>query len=171
MERRGFLGAVAKLAAVAVLPAAAVAGAEPVPAPQSIDGVGVLRFPNQVCRDTPDGPDVHAKEIAEALATDIRKGTCVILPSDRDSFGQYLWDFRVEGGDPKQVLVKRREERPLRVGDRVLCHDPGSWVDGREAVVVSLNVVSSDGIEGHGLRVPGVGVTVVPEFLLERVSG
>jgi hypothetical protein len=54
----------------------------------------------------------------------------------------------------------------FRVGDKVVCHVPGSWVDGRTATIEALSVTSSDGIHGHYLKVPGIGVTVVPHYEL-----
>lgn len=57
----------------------------------------------------------------------------------------------------------------IKVGDRVKCKEPGSWVDGREGVVLRLNVTSSDNIEGHLLQM-AEGVTVVPPCCLTVVS-
>jgi hypothetical protein len=52
-------------------------------------------------------------------------------------------------------------------GDRVVIRAPGSWCDGKEAVVLKADVTSSDGRRGPLLRVPGEGVTVVPPGCLE----
>lgn len=37
----------------------------------------------------------------------------------------------------------------FRVGDRVACHVPGSWVDDRAGVIEALDVEASDGVRGH----------------------
>jgi len=61
-----------------------------------LDGVGVLFFP--------PGPNNH--EIACDCAKEIRKGMVLVLPTITDAHGNLLWNFRMEGGDPKQVTVK-----------------------------------------------------------------
>jgi hypothetical protein len=54
-------------------------------------------------------------------------------------------------------------QRAFCVGDRVRCLEPGSWVHERTGTIEQLDVVSSDGIEGHRVRVDGsTGYTVVP---------
>lgn len=54
-------------------------------------------------------------------------------------------------------------ENRFRVGDRVRCSWPGSWVDGRTATITALGVVSTDGIAGHRVHVDGQdGYTVLP---------
>jgi len=64
----------------------------------------------------------------------------------------------------------------MKVGDRVRCHVPGSWLDNRVGHILKLNVVSSDEIEGHHLQIldeDGIkpeAVSVVPPFELERLS-
>lgn len=57
----------------------------------------------------------------------------------------------------------------MNAGDRVRCHLPGSWVDGREGTILRMNTVSSDNIYGHLLQMDG-GITVVPERELELVT-
>ena len=54
-------------------------------------------------------------------------------------------------------------------GDRVACRLPGSWVDGKEGVIVQLSVRSSDGVWGHMIQVDR-GVTVVEPECLERAE-
>jgi hypothetical protein len=57
--------------------------------------------------------------------------------------------------------------RTIRVGDLVRCNVPGSFVHGLCLEVLRLDVISSDGINGHLLRLSDrKGVTVVePEAL------
>lgn len=55
----------------------------------------------------------------------------------------------------------------MNIGDTVVMHESGSWVDGKTGVIEALDVVSSDEIKGHLIRVAGVGVTVVPEEQLD----
>lgn len=59
--------------------------------------------------------------------------------------------------------------KKFRVGDRVACRVPGSWVDGRAGTITALDTLGSDGIRGHGLKIDGPrgGYTVVPECELE----
>ena len=64
----------------------------------AIRGVGVLRFP---------GDDPRIRKVAQEVASEIRQGTILALPDTRDKRGNYLWDFRIEGGDPAQVQVER----------------------------------------------------------------
>lgn len=56
----------------------------------------------------------------------------------------------------------------FRVGDRVRCHSPGSWVDGKEGTVAALDVLSSDDIRGHQIQMPN-GYTVVEPSCLARI--
>lgn len=63
-----------------------------------ICGVGVFRVPS----------GDSARKIAHKLAKEIRQGSILILPSTRDEYGQYRWDFRIEGGDFDQVEVRRQ---------------------------------------------------------------
>ena len=75
-----------------------------------IDGVGILRFPSIIYNDL-SGPAESAAEVAQKVANAIRKGTIICLPNDRDDHGEYVWDFRIEAGDPKQVKIERQPER------------------------------------------------------------
>ena len=56
----------------------------------------------------------------------------------------------------------------MNIGDTVVCHVPGSWVDGKTATILKLDIISSEEIEGHQLQVGHEGVTVVPEFQLQK---
>jgi hypothetical protein len=62
---------------------------------------------------------------------------------------------------------------PLAPDERVRCLCPGSWVDGRTGRIKALDVVASDGVEGHLLAVDGPerASTVVPGGELERLDG
>jgi hypothetical protein len=53
----------------------------------------------------------------------------------------------------------------IKVGDRVTCRLPGSWVDGKAGVVTRLAVVTSDGVRGHMVQMPGCVTVVEPEHL------
>ena len=63
------------------------------------------------------------------------------------------------------------EIKDFSIGDRVICHLPGSWVDGKHAVIKAINVTSSDGVFGHYLAVePNGGMTIVEPECLELIS-
>ncbi len=72
------------------------------PIPKPIQGVGVLHYPAQGLK--------VAKMMAEDMADSIHQGAILFLPNDKDEHGNYLWDFRIEGGDPGQVIIKRQDE-------------------------------------------------------------
>lgn len=74
-----------------------------------IQGVGVLRFPQQDYCDK-DGNKTLARDVAANLSSQIKQGTILGLPSTRDENGNYLWDFRIEIGDPGQVKIERISE-------------------------------------------------------------
>lgn len=98
-QRRGFLGALA-----AFLGVGAVVASEPreaAPTGRPIEGVGVLRYPQ----------NEEAFAIAKNLADTIRQGSIIAMSNNRDFMGQYEWDFRIEGGDPKQVRVERQRDK------------------------------------------------------------
>jgi len=44
---------------------------------------------------------------AQLLLRQIQPGSVLVLPSDRDSQGMLLWDFRIEGGETTQVKIGR----------------------------------------------------------------
>jgi hypothetical protein len=59
----------------------------------------------------------------------------------------------------------------FRAGDRVLCSEPGSWVHERIGTIEQLDIVSSDGIEGHRVRVDdSAGYTVLPPHTLSPLD-
>ena len=55
------------------------------------------------------------------------------------------------------------------IGDSVLCHSLGSWVDGKKGIVINLFIQSSDGINGHLIQMDH-GVTVLPPYCLTKVE-
>lgn len=59
-------------------------------------------------------------------------------------------------------LPKDLNSHPIKVGDRVKCHNPGSWVDGQTMSVVRLHVHSSDGITGLLLQAKECQTIVEP---------
>lgn len=74
----------------------------------------------------------------------------------------------------RQVAEYREQLRmrliALKVGDRVTCHEPGSWVDGKAGTIKQLNVWGSDNIKGHVVVVDGTnGYTVLPPLALVLV--
>lgn len=75
---------------------------------EPLEGVGVLRFPvkQYSAEQYPD-----AREIAKNLAENIRQGSILILPNYRDDTGEYLWDFRIETADPKEIRIERSTAR------------------------------------------------------------
>ncbi len=72
----------------------------------------------------------------------------------------------ITDGERTVVYVPLRSPSGFAIGERVRMTNPGSWVDGRVGTIEALNVVSSDQIHGHQIKVKGVGITVVPEFQL-----
>lgn len=74
-----------------------------------IDGVGVIRYPAQRAYST--GDLSRMRQAARELADHIKPGSIIGLPSDRDQRGEYLWDFKIEGGDPGQVKIERQEAK------------------------------------------------------------
>lgn len=72
----------------------------------AIEGVGVLRYPVNLCEPTDQGYRKMARHIADF----IRQGTILALPNTKDAAGDFLWDFRIEGGDPGQVKIVRGKE-------------------------------------------------------------
>ena len=101
MNRRSFLGFLGLAAVPVAAPVTvAVALAHEAPDDETLNGVGVLRAPMY----QGDG----AREIARQMCENIKAGTIIALPNARDDHGDYLWDFRIEGGDQKQVRVERK---------------------------------------------------------------
>ena len=80
---------------------------------EKIHGVGVLRIHNGAMDIHSD----HARilEIAKGIAANITQGTILILPDTKDHLGTYVWDFRIEGGNPEQVQIQRGSDDPIIV--------------------------------------------------------
>jgi len=53
----------------------------------------------------------------------------------------------------------------FKIGDKVRCKVPGSWVDGKVGEIIHLDVTSSDGIHGYLLQMDGSQTVVPPEEL------
>ncbi len=79
-------------------------------APLPLQGIGVLRFPDHAVLGS-DGTLVHACQLAKQIGDHLVQGTILWLPGTRDHYGAYEWDFRIEGGDPKQVKIERGGEK------------------------------------------------------------
>lgn len=45
----------------------------------------------------------------DRLMKNIKQGTVIAFPNSVDERGNYCWDFRIEGGDPQQVVVERTD--------------------------------------------------------------
>ena len=72
--------------------------------PKASDVEGVLRYP---VMDYQTGD--QARNIAKHFLDFIRQGTILALPNTKDKGGDFLWDFRIAGGDPGQVKIERKE--------------------------------------------------------------
>lgn len=96
------LGAAIGIGVIAPVAAAAAIQDECV---KPIAGVGVLRYP--VGETVIDEQVRENREIAKDLSDQMQSGCILVLPACRDEEGSYLWDFRIEGGDPKQVRIER----------------------------------------------------------------
>jgi hypothetical protein len=94
MNRRSFLSYLPF-----AFPASVAAAVREEEGPKPIAGVGVLRMPVKI------GTEV--RELTRKFSEQCKAGTTICLPNRRDDTGAYEWDFRVEGGDPKQVRVER----------------------------------------------------------------
>lgn len=57
----------------------------------------------------------------------------------------------------------------IKIGDKVRCNVPGSWCDGKTGIVQRLNVMSSDRIKGHQLKMPDC-VTIIEPHCLKLVD-
>jgi hypothetical protein len=73
-----------------------------------IDGVGVLFCPLDVTSGVLP-PSTLVRDLRK-LAESIQQRSIICLPSSRDENDHLLWDFRIEGGDPGQVEVRRSDE-------------------------------------------------------------
>lgn len=60
----------------------------------------------------------------------------------------------------------------LKVGDIVIAHEPGSWVDNKRFIILVMNYTSVDNIKGAALSYTGLrgGWTVVPISCLEKCN-
>jgi hypothetical protein len=56
-----------------------------------IRGVGVLRY-----------PEGHGEKARQMMGF-VQDGSVLCLPDARDSYGNYLWDFRIEGTPDDEV--------------------------------------------------------------------
>lgn len=72
-------------------------------------GVGILRYPEGKVYER-NGRSCSARDMARDFAENIQQGSILVLPNTRDEDGRYLWDFRIEGGDPGQVEIRRQGE-------------------------------------------------------------
>ncbi len=74
-----------------------------------IQGVGVLRYPQRQYQSPLGGPLVDARDLARELSEKIGVGSIVAFSSETDANGNFVWDFRIEGGEPGQVRIERGE--------------------------------------------------------------
>ena len=65
------------------------------------------------------------------------------------------------------VAINADEVHKFHVGDMVMCHEPGSWVDGKTGTIISLDAKASDGICGLLIQMDS-GVTVLPSCNLTK---
>ena len=108
MKRRGFLGSLTAgiLGLFGVKALAASTPATAVPRGGLIQGVGVLRHPCGIIV-LEDGTTTTCRDLAKQFAERVQNGSVLVLPSSKDEYGRYLWDFRIEGGPVDQVKVER----------------------------------------------------------------
>jgi hypothetical protein len=111
MNRREMLKSAVSALPLIALPT--LMNGEATAAAPRIQGVGVIRYPTRMydtnCYIVAKDINAlrHARDLAREMAENIRCGSIIGLPSDRDELDNYLWDFKIEGGDPGQVIVKR----------------------------------------------------------------
>lgn len=74
-----------------------------------IKGVAVLHYPPGRFYEDAWGNRKSSQEFAQEIAQMIGHGAILLLPNDRDSKGRFVWDFRIEGGDPGQVTVRAED--------------------------------------------------------------
>jgi len=106
MERREFLFGAASVAGLMVT-AKTAEGGKPSDDSKPFEGVGVFRHPEGAFA-LPDGTVKTGRELAEALSPRIKSGSILCLPTTTDEYGNFLWDFRIEGGPLDQVKVERK---------------------------------------------------------------
>lgn len=101
MDRRNFL----KAAGVSALAAPFVETEHDLP--PITKGVCILRVPVGTAL-LEDGSEQSWVEYAnEKITPDLRNGTILVLPATTNEYGDFVWDFRIEGGDVEQVKVIR----------------------------------------------------------------
>lgn len=104
VQRRGFLGWLLGLVGIGTASSVThelVQGATLIS--PHLRGVGVLYYPRSAA----------AYVDARAIAEGIQVGQVLLLPSDRDEYGDYLWDFRVEPADDlNQIVLERIDDLP-----------------------------------------------------------
>lgn len=69
------------------------------------EGVGVLRYPRRFYGK--EGEQRSGAEMAREIGAMIRQGTILCFSDETDEHGNFVWDFRIEGGDPGQVKIER----------------------------------------------------------------
>lgn len=77
-------------------------------APPPLKGICIVRYPPGGVI-MPDGTQVSNEKIARQLAEQMHAGAMLTMPNTRDEYGEYEWDFRIEGGDQAQVKVERKK--------------------------------------------------------------
>jgi len=82
---------------------------------RQLNGVGVLRYPegsvlSEEIRETGEFVTTPCRVVADEIIAQIHYGSIIKLPSYVNEHGHYLWDFRIEGGNPTQVTVERIDE-------------------------------------------------------------
>lgn len=77
-------------------------------------GIGVIRHPDATYVDE-KGVQITARQYAQEMAAQICQGSCLVLPNVCDEHGNYVWDFRIEGGDAEQVTVERFDPAALEI--------------------------------------------------------
>ena len=102
MNRRELLAKVGATIGLGITPALPD---DKAPLPPRIKGVGILRYPSGAVEY--EGRLTDAIDVARNLCEQITPGCILCLPSDKDDTGAYLWDFRIESDEPKQVTIER----------------------------------------------------------------
>lgn len=97
IERRSFLRSLA--GALLGAPVIVDKGSD-----EPIKGVGILRYPSGTLET-----EKQIRDIARTIAADIKQGTILCMSNEKDHHGTFVWDFTIEGGDPSQVKIERKE--------------------------------------------------------------
>jgi hypothetical protein len=95
------------------------------------------RYPNQEYQDSTMGAPVHAQDYMRQIAEQAKAGADIMMSSERDEKGQYLFNWEKYGGDVKgdfsQLLaypdwLDRLIVRGMRIPDELLLHpEVGSY--------------------------------------------